>query len=129
MRWLTVFVQPNGRSQKYLERLARCFPEIPTDIYFCNLDRVNDQPKKTPWYMFLYEGEILDKNLVKALPKILTLGTSPVYNLYKWQRDLRFFCTCRIYRSYIKLRAGSTLPESYKLLMCNNILDGWLRDV
>lgn len=119
---LTVFIIPTGKECnvpiELLYKMGRC--------HFVCLDKhVNfNEPCITKWKMFIYEGEVLSKELIEAIPIFLKEDDFDVFKIYK-KNDNSFSISPRIFKSEIKLMDDCLLPVKGKYIM-ETILNGFI---
>ena len=79
------------------------------------------------WYMILFDDEIPDEKLVRALPEYLTSGYDffEVYFIMYTDSDPRYFVQPRLFKKDVILNKHGEVVDSDSKLF-TSILDGWV---
>lgn len=86
------------------------------------------------WFGFLYDNEVLDRALQKALPILLNHEYIDCFVLHKKVRDpdveggWRYFRAPRIFRSHVALKQEGLTPAAPSRWRHEHILDGWIEE-
>jgi hypothetical protein len=97
---------------------VKCISEINSDV-------------ETPWYAVLYDNEVADAQLEESFRPFLVFKGADVLKLYKriGHGPYVFSIAPRIFRSGIRLRENSLIPENCDGLKFETVLNGWLENI
>lgn len=81
------------------------------------------------WFGYIYDNEIISKDLQKALPTLFNHEENDFYVFYRKEGPedkLSVSKSPRIFRRHVQLKAGLLVPVN-PFLKNEYILDGWLK--
>jgi len=87
-----------------------------------------------PWFAFLYDNEVMGRNLAMALPNLLNHENIDCFVLHKRIRDpeaeggFRYFRAPRIFRSHVPLKPEHLTPATPRRWRHEPILNGWIAE-
>jgi len=122
---LTLFILKSGDPNADYEKLINSFDHMTPDVVFVGDIRAINISKKQNWYIVMYDNEIIDQNLMEALPVYLEHSTSDVVVLFKRNELDEVTTSPRLFRKDVCLREDCLLPDD-KGLKFDRALDGWI---
>jgi len=122
---LTLIVIPTDKKDKNVE-LLESFAGVANDVVFLKEGNLDYNIKvNTIWKIFMYEGEVFDKDLQKALPEYLQLGLDfDVFSIYKLSNTGYSICP-RLFKNEVRMKSNSIEADEQGLVF-NTILDGFI---
>ena len=122
---LTLIVIPTGKKDKNPE-LLECFAGVANEVVFLKEGELDfNVSVSTIWKMFVYEGELLDKDLQKALPEYINNGMDyDVFSIYKMS-NTGYSVSPRLFKREVQMRKDSVHTDD-KEITFNTILDGFI---
>lgn len=86
------------------------------------------------WFGYLYDNEVISRDLAKALPTLLNNEQVDCFVLHKRVRDpeaeggFRYFRVPRIFRSHVRLKPEGLTPADPARFKHEHILNGWIEE-
>lgn len=131
---ITFFLVPSGSDtadpKKAFESVTKMPEEMKIEVKLVplnSLSEVNAAPKRTFWYGVIYDNEVLDEGLKEYLDVFLNSPDFDYYGVYKRTAGGKLSESPRLFRSSVKLKEGSLVPEQWEALRFEHILNGWIK--
>ena len=128
---LTLYVLPSKGNTTNIIKTAKSVGNVLKQAVPVKCISDIDPYVVTPWYAVLYDNEIADAQLEESFRPFLVFKGIDVLKLYKriGHGPYVFSIAPRIFRSGIKLRENSLMPENCADLKFETILNGWLKNI
>jgi len=128
---LTLYVLRSKGDTIDIRKTAKSVGDVMRCVVSVNYSFDIDPDVVTSWYMVLYDNEVADVELAASFRSFLSFKGADVFKIYKklGPAPYRFSIAPRIFRSGIKLRDNSLIPEVCDGLRFETILNGWLENI
>lgn len=128
---LTLYVLPSKGNATNIIKTAKSVGNVLKQAVSVKCISDIDPDVDTQWYAVLYDNEIVDDQLSESLSSFLSFKDIDVLKIYKLigHGPYAFSIAPRIFRSGIRLRENSLIPENSDNFKFETILNGWLEKI
>jgi hypothetical protein len=134
---LTLYIIPSD-DKKDPKETIKSFEGLATKVVLFDsreLHKIDEQ--ESEWWCFMFDDEVIDKNLKDYLPVFLKDDSFDCFQLFKRVRvpvegtkdkvETKFFLSPRVFKKGIKMQEGhSYMPVDVENLKSTRVLDGWI---
>jgi len=129
---LTLFILNSGRPGANAFKTQLSLRGLVKNFYVCaNNHEIMQRQINTPWYMVLYDNEVLDEQAKEALPTFFELGKSfDFISFYKRGKIVgnKFHICPRVFQKHVKLSDEGLLPINFESLNGTPCLNGFVKE-